>query len=95
MAPRKTYHNQITERKAQAKSSKRMKQIFVGKSFSFSGDFGENWTHEQMAQWIKVHGGRYEREVSDDTTHLICTISDYKAKTRQGNFHLNPFSAHC
>jgi NAD-dependent DNA ligase len=76
--------NTVTDRKSKAKESKRMKQIFRGKSFSFSGDFGENWGHEKMAGWIKPHGGRYEREVSDDTTHLICTVEHFKQKTKQG-----------
>lgn len=76
--------NGVTDRKVKAKSSKRMKQIFVGKVFSFSGDFGANWAHEQVANWIKAHGGKYEREVTDDTTHLICTIEHYKQKTDQG-----------
>ncbi|KIN03698.1 hypothetical protein OIDMADRAFT_116894 [Oidiodendron maius Zn] len=83
MAPKSASVNAITGRKASAKSSKRMKQIFVGKVFSFSGDFGENWGHEQMANWIRAHGGRYEREVSDDTTHLICTVEHYMLKTVQ------------
>lgn len=67
-----------------AKSAKAMKPIFRGKVMSFSGDFGENWTHEQMANWIKLHGGEYVREITEGTTHLICTIEDYKRKTVQG-----------
>jgi NAD-dependent DNA ligase len=74
----------IKDRKSKAKDSKRMKQIFLGKVFSFSGDFGQNWSHEQMAGWVKAHGGRYEREVSNDTTHLICTTEHYKEKKEQG-----------
>ena len=84
MASNKGSHNAIADRKARAKSCKRMKQIFLGKVFSFSGEFGENWSHEQMANWIRAHGGRYEREVSDATTHLICSIEHYKEKTNQG-----------
>lgn len=62
-----------------------MKQIFRGKVMSFSGDFSSiGWDHEKMAKWIKVHGGEYAREVNEDTTHLICTIDDYKKKTPQG-----------
>jgi hypothetical protein len=76
--------NAIAERKAKSKAPKRMKQIFVGKVFSFSGDFGQNWSHEQMANWIKAHGGRYEKEVFDDTTHLICSMEHYVQKTEQG-----------
>lgn len=68
------------------KPGKVMKQIFLGKVMSFSGDFSDiNWDHEKMANWIKAHGGDYVREVTDDTTHLICTIKDYKKKTTQGD----------
>jgi hypothetical protein len=72
------------DRKFKAKDSKQMKQIFLGKVFSFSGDFGQNWSHEQMAGWVRAHGGRYEREVSNGTTHLICTTEHYKEKKEQG-----------
>ena len=51
---------------------------------SFSGDFGKGWEHEKMAGWIKAHGGRVEREVGEETTHLICSIEDYKKRTSQG-----------
>jgi len=37
-----------------------------------------------MAGWIKTHGGRVEREVGEETTHLICSIEDYKKRTSQG-----------
>jgi hypothetical protein len=90
MAPKSESANGVMEHKARANSSKRMKQIFVGKVFSFSGNFGNNWGHDQMASWIKAHGGRYEREVSDDTTHLICTMGDYALKTDQGKSRLRP-----
>lgn len=51
---------------------------------SLSGDFGKGWEREKMASWIKAHGGRVEREVSGETTHLICSIEDYKKRTSQG-----------
>lgn len=80
----KSASNPIKARKANAE--KPLKQIFKGFSFSFSGSFGDGWAHEDMARWIKTHGGEYEAEVSEDTTHLICTIEDYKKKTQQGLF---------
>lgn len=83
MAPRRT-NQPLAEKSIRTKAPKRMKQIFAGRSFSFSGDFGHNWAHEQMANWIRAHGGLYEREVSEDTTHLVCTIEDYEKKTEQG-----------
>ena len=55
-------------------------------TFSCSGNFGEGWEHDKISMWIIKHGGLWEREVSDDTTHLICTIEDYKRKTQQGLF---------
>jgi len=57
---------------------------------SFSGDFGKGWEHEKMAGWIRAHGGRYEREVTSETTHLICSIEDYKKRTGQGMFYFPP-----
>jgi hypothetical protein len=56
---------------------------------SISGDFGEGWSHEDMSRWIKLHGGQYEKEVTEETTHLICTIDDYTKKSSQGMFHPN------
>jgi len=39
-----------------------------------------------MVGWIKHHGAQYENEVTDQTTHLICTIAEYKKKTAQGDY---------
>lgn len=63
-----------------------MKEIFKGKVMSFSGDFGseKGWTYEQMTAWVRAHGGTHVREVDEYTTHLICTIEDFKKKTAQG-----------
>jgi hypothetical protein len=36
-----------------------------------------------MARWILAHNGEYVREVTTDTTHLICTIEDFKKRTAQ------------
>ena len=44
-------------------------------------------TYESINKWITVHGGVYEREVGPDTTHLICSIAEYKKRTQQGNTH--------
>jgi hypothetical protein len=99
MAPRradsgqgKTINSRKLSLKAIAKAEKParlMKPIFFGKTMSISGDFGEGWSHEDMSRWIKLHGGQYEKEVTEETTHLICTIDDYTKKTSQGMFHPN------
>jgi hypothetical protein len=41
--------------------------------------------YESIAKYITVHGGTYEREVTNDTTHLICSIEEYKKAGVQGN----------
>jgi hypothetical protein len=74
------------------KSKKALKKIFRGKVMSFSGDFGDGWSHEQMANWVKLHGGEYVREVNKETTHLICSIEDYRKKTTQGMFYFICYS---
>jgi NAD-dependent DNA ligase len=76
--------NPIKTRKA--KKEKKCKQVFAGLTMSCTGNFGGNWEHEKIRGWIKAHGGDWESDVSDDTTHLICTIEDYKKKTQQGMF---------
>jgi len=64
-----------------------MKQIFKGLFMSFAGDFTSDrpaWFIEKMISWIKHHGALYESEVTEQTTHLVCTIAEYKRKTAQG-----------
>lgn len=66
-----------------------MKKIFIGLTFSFAGNFvaekSDKWTYEKMANWIQEHGGSYEKEVTDHTTHLIvATHGDYRKKVPQG-----------
>lgn len=64
------------------------KPLFKGMKFSLSGNFGDGHSHEKMSKWIEHHAGAYEYEVSIATTHLICTIEDYKNKTEQGKSQL-------
>ncbi|KAH8596921.1 hypothetical protein B0O99DRAFT_705185 [Bisporella sp. PMI_857] len=68
------------------------KQIFAKLRFSFTGDFGSGWAYDKMAGWVRHHGGEYEKEVQCGkeallrqryTTHLICTIEEYKKKSSQ------------
>ena len=73
------------------KKEKSMKQIFKGFVISASGTFincDKAVTHEQLARYVRSHGAEYESAVSNDTTHLICSIDDYKKKTTQGKFCL-------
>lgn len=49
---------------------------------------------EEISRWIRYHGGTYENEVTDETTHLICSIEEYKKGGAQGKsiciLKLNP-----
>ena len=69
------------------KKEKPMKPIFKGFVISASGTFincDKTVTHEQLARYVTSHGAEYESAVTNDTTHLICSIDDYKKKTAQG-----------
>jgi hypothetical protein len=85
-APRQSATNPINDRK-RTKKEKPMKAIFKGLMMSICGNhfkFDKSLTYESIAQYITLHGGTYEREVTDDTTHLICSIEEYKKKGPQG-----------
>jgi hypothetical protein len=86
-APRHRAMNPINDRK-RTKKEKPMKAIFKGLTMSICGNhfkFDKCLNYESIAQYITLHGGTYEREVTDDTTHLICSIEEYKMKGIQGN----------
>ena len=81
------------QRKAPAKNERPMKAIFKGKVRSIGGTImttskkdPQPITYEAIGKWITAHGGTYEREVSPDTTHLICSIEEYKKRTKQGKY---------
>lgn len=35
-------------------------------------------------KWWTLHGGEFEREVTAETTHLICSIEEFKRRGPQG-----------
>ena len=68
-----------------SRPKKASKQIFRGKVFVLSGESGlTNGTHANISKWIIGHGGQMEKNVSENTTHLICTIENFKNKVREG-----------
>ncbi|KAL2068955.1 hypothetical protein VTL71DRAFT_15293 [Oculimacula yallundae] len=71
--------NPITARKT--KTEKPQKQIFRGLTMSSAGVLrtikGEA-SLEEIQRWLRYHGGVYEKEVTNETTHLICSIEEYK-----------------
>lgn len=56
--------------------------VFVGKVFVLSGEFPNH--HDVMEGWITHHGGRVDKAVTDETTHLVCTMDNFKNKVRHG-----------
>ena len=87
MPSRKVAPNPILTRKPK-KNERLEKAVFKGLTISFAGSFsgtsGAILPYEQMAKWVTLHGGHYEKEVTEDTTHLICSIEEYKRKGPQG-----------
>jgi len=88
---RRAAPNPIQVRKATVKNDRPMKAIFKGKVVSIAGTImttskndPQPITYDSISRWITAHGGTYEREVGPDTTHLICSIEDYKKRTQQG-----------
>ncbi|KAE9366098.1 hypothetical protein N431DRAFT_419130 [Stipitochalara longipes BDJ] len=87
---RRVDQNPIQARKAPTKNERPMKAIFKGKVISIAGTImttsksdPQQITYEAISKWITAHGGTYEREVGPDTTHLICSIEEYKKRTQQ------------
>lgn len=70
------------------KSVKPQKPIFKGLSLIIAGTIlnsaGTAMSHDSIVQWWKLHGGAWDKEVQVRTTHLICSIDEYKAKGVQG-----------
>jgi len=60
--------------------------VFVGKVFVMSGEFPNH--HDVMEGWITHHGGRVDKVITDETTHLVCTMDNFKNKVPHGTFLL-------
>ena len=60
------------------------KQIFQDVRLAIACPLGGQWTEANITRWLGRRGGVYTQEVSDQTTHLICTVEEYKAKGLKG-----------
>ncbi|RFU34659.1 hypothetical protein B7463_g1732, partial [Scytalidium lignicola] len=60
-----------------------VQQVFMGKTLSLSGDFGQDMSYRDMARLITMHGGTFVKDVTDDTVILISTLDDFKKKSSQ------------
>jgi hypothetical protein len=95
---RRVTPNTIQVRKAATKKERPMKAIFKGKVMSIAGSVmttskndPQPITYESISRWITAHGGTYEKKVGPETTHLICSIEEYKKRTEQGKYSIHIF----
>jgi len=93
---RRVTPNPIQVRKAATKKERPMKAIFKGKVMSIAGSImttskndPQPITYESISRWITAHGGTYEKKVGPETTHLICSIEEYKKRTEQGKYSIH------
>jgi hypothetical protein len=49
-----------------------------------SGEFGHGRNTENFKRWITAGGGKFVSTPTEETTHLICTDSDWKKKAHYG-----------
>lgn len=46
---------------------------------------GKIISHDDIARWVTVHGGKHVRQYTEDTTHLICSIEVFESAMRQND----------
>lgn len=46
----------------------------------------EQFTDENVSRWLKYRGGRLVEEVTEATTHLVCSKKAYAAKNDKSEF---------
>lgn len=61
---------------------------------AISGDFGDGKSVENFKRWIASGGGKFTSTPTEETTHLICTESDWKKKKPYGNVTLSVVENH-
>jgi hypothetical protein len=60
------------------------KQTFQNVRLAVACPLGGQWTEANITRWLSRRGGVYTAEVNEQTTHLICTVEEYKAKGTKG-----------
>lgn len=69
-----------------ASRSKKLKPSFSKLNIAVTGNFGPLRDPEKMKNWVILRGGQVDNEVTERTTHLICTIADYQRNAPNGRF---------
>lgn len=86
-ALKKTANNTINTRKTVVKPQKPLKPckpIFKGKRICFVGTYKREGkqiprtSQEDLSKYVRLHGGEYVREVTDTTTHLVCSLEEFE-----------------
>ncbi len=62
------------------------KPIFDGITVAVAGDLGQGWTETHVTQWVKLRKGNFAQEIDESVTHLVCSLDEYKKKTRKGTY---------
>lgn len=60
------------------------KQTFQDVRLAIACSLDGQWTEANISRWLGRRGGIFMSEVTDQTTHLICTVEEYKAKSLKG-----------
>ncbi|KAH0537328.1 hypothetical protein FGG08_005882 [Glutinoglossum americanum] len=63
-----------------------MKNPFANLTVAVAGNFGKKVKSGDIQRWVEKAGGVYSAKVSKNTTHLVCSWEDYKAKSPKANF---------
>lgn len=76
----------IVANKSSSKKEKAEKPIFEGKKICSIGVYKRNdkaISHDDIARWVKYYAGEYVKELTEDTTHLICSIPLFESAMQQ------------
>jgi twin BRCT domain len=61
-----------------------MRHPFKGLVIAKSGEFGSKKSDKDFERWITNAGGKYAKKVTEEVTHLICHVDDWKHETEKG-----------
>jgi hypothetical protein len=84
----KTNPASATARKTSPKAQRLEKPVFKGKSICSIGTYKRNGkvvSHDDISKYVRLHGGEYVKEVTDTTTHLICSVGEFERKESDRN----------
>ncbi|KAI9845182.1 MAG: hypothetical protein M1837_005067 [Sclerophora amabilis] len=58
-----------------------MKKILKNLTIGITGEFGEPRSHKNLQRWIEMNDGTHASVIDENTTHLVCTLEDFRKKT--------------